>query len=143
MHLAVIRPSDDDRDKAFTETQTILKVYPRVRMIIAIAAPAVPGAGEAVKQSGRRDVAVIGLSLPSLCRSYIHEGWVREIVLWKTKDLGYLTVRFATALARNEIPAGATSFAAGRLGPLEIRGSDVVLGAPFVFTNENVDQFSF
>ena len=28
MKLAVIRPSDDDRDKAFSETQTILKVYP-------------------------------------------------------------------------------------------------------------------
>lgn len=143
MHLVVIRPSDDDRDKAFAETQTILKVYPRVRMIIAIAAPAVPGAGEAVKQAGRREVNVIGLSLPSLCRGYIRDGWVHEIVLWKTKDLGYLTVRVATALARNEIPADASSFAAGRLGNVRIRGRDVVLGAPFVFSKENVDQFSF
>jgi rhamnose transport system substrate-binding protein len=143
MRLVVIRPSDDDRDKAFAETQTILKVYPNVRMIIAIAAPAVPGAGEAVKQAGRRDITVIGLSLPSLCRTYIHDGWVREIVLWKTKDLGYLTVRVATALARHELPEGATSFAAGRLGTVEIKGRDVVLGVPFVFAKDNIDQFSF
>ncbi len=56
IQLAVIRPSDDDRDKAFAETQTILKVYPKVRVIMGIATPAVPGAAEAVKQSGRKDV---------------------------------------------------------------------------------------
>ena len=45
LKLATIRPSDDDRDKAFTETQTILKVYPNVKLIVAISAPAVPGFG--------------------------------------------------------------------------------------------------
>ena len=65
MTLATIRPTDDDRDKAFLETQTILKVYPKVRLVMAISAPAVPGAGEAIRQSTRRDVDVIGLSLPT------------------------------------------------------------------------------
>src|SRR5204862_4474731 len=63
--LAVIRPSDDDRDKAFAETQTILKVYPAVKLMMAISAPAVPGAAEAVRQAARTDVRVIGLSLPN------------------------------------------------------------------------------
>src|SRR6202043_2950998 len=45
LKLATIRPSDDDRDKAFAETQTILKVHPAVKLIMAISAPAVPGAG--------------------------------------------------------------------------------------------------
>ena len=45
LKLATMRPSDDDRDKAFAETQTILKVYPNVKLIIAISAPAVPGLG--------------------------------------------------------------------------------------------------
>src|SRR5204862_4445395 len=65
LKLATIRPSDDDRDKAFFETQTILKVYPSVRLIMAISAPAVPGAGEAVRQGNVKNVDVIGLSLPS------------------------------------------------------------------------------
>ena len=58
--LATVRPSDDDRDKAFFETQTILKVHPSVRLIMAISAPAVPGAGEAIRQAGARNVNVIG-----------------------------------------------------------------------------------
>src|SRR5262249_26669516 len=48
--LATIRPSDDDRDKAFAETQTILRVNPAVKLVMAISAPAVPGAAEAVRQ---------------------------------------------------------------------------------------------
>src|SRR6185503_2857357 len=53
LKLVAIQPSEGDRDRAFSETQTLLKVYPNVKLIMAIAAPAVPGAAEAVKQSGR------------------------------------------------------------------------------------------
>ena len=43
-----VRPCDDVREKAFDETQTILRVHPNVKLIMAICAPAVPGAAEAV-----------------------------------------------------------------------------------------------
>jgi rhamnose transport system substrate-binding protein len=141
--LAVIRPSDDDRDKAFAETQTILNVYPHVRAIVVISAPAVPGAAEAVKQAGRRDAKVVGLSLPNLCKPYVHDGVISAVVLWKTRDLAYLAVSAAAALARGQLVDGATSFEAGRLGALKIEGSDILLGAPFVFTKNNIDQFDF
>ncbi len=141
--LVAIRPSDDDRDRAFAETQTILKVHPNVRAIMAIAAPAVPGAAEAVKQSGRTDVKVTGLSLPNLSKPYIHAGIVKSIVLWNTQDLGYLTVYTAQALSVNKIKPGDRSLQAGRLGAIEIRDDQVMLGAPFVFTKENIDRFDF
>ena len=141
--LAVVRPSDDDRDRAFSETQQIMKVYPNVRVICAISAPAVPGAAEAVKQSGRTDVRVTGLSLPSLSKPYIHGGSAASIVLWKTEDLGYLTVYAAREIAEGRLKPGATSIEAGRLGHLEIRGTDIILGAPFIFSKSNIDQFNF
>ncbi|HXE05188.1 MAG TPA: substrate-binding domain-containing protein [Bryobacteraceae bacterium] len=143
MTLAILRPCDDDRDKAFSETQTILKVYPKVKVIIGISAPGVPGSAEAVKQSGRQDVKVIGLSLPNLCKPYVHEGVIQAVVLWKTQDLAYLTVKAAAALARGELHRGATSFYAGRLGNVKIEGTDIILGSPFVFTKQNIDQFNF
>ena len=143
LKLATIRPSDDDRDKAFTETQTVLKVYPNLKLIMDIAAPAVPGSAEAVRQSGRTGVDVIGLSLPSLCRKYVHDGIVQAVVLWNTHDLGYLTVYTAADLVRKKIGAGTTSFQAGRLGNIEIRGSEVILGKPLVFTKANIDRFDF
>jgi rhamnose transport system permease protein len=141
--LVTIRPSDDDRDRAFAETQTILKVNPEVRAIAAISAPAVPGAAEAVRQSGRIDVFVTGLSLPNLCKPYVHSGSIRSIVLWNTKDLGYLTVVAAKALHDKTLKPGDTSLAGGRRGTLEVQGSAVILGKPFLFTKENIDRFNF
>jgi rhamnose transport system permease protein len=143
LKLAAVRPSDDDRDKSFSETQTLLNVYPKIRAIIAISAPASPGAAEAVKQSGRTDVKVIGLSLPNLCKPYVHDGSMASVVLWKTKDLGYLSIDVAAALARGTFPTGAHTFDAGRLGKIEIQGTDIVLGEPFVFNKSNIDQFDF
>ena len=143
LRLVTIQPSDDDRDKAFSATQTILKAYPQVKMVIAISAPAVPGAAEAVQQSGRSNVDVIGLSLPSICRTYIHRGTVQAIYLWNTKDLGYLTVYAGAMKAQGKIPANATSFHAGRLGDLTVQGSEIILGKPLKIDSSNVDQLQF
>ncbi len=143
LKLATIQPSDDDRDKAFAQTQTILKVFPSVKLIVAISAPAVPGSAEAVLQSARKDVNVIGLSLPNICKPYIHAGVVPLIVLWNTNDLGYLTVYAGSLLAQNKVASGAASIQAGRLGTLEVRGSDIVLGAPLVIDKANVDSLDF
>jgi len=141
--LVAIQPSDGDRDRAFSETQTVLKVHPAVRLVMAIAAPAVPGAAEAVQQSGRKDVKVTGLSLPNMCKPYVHAGIVDHIVLWNTLDLGYLTVYAARALAAGDLAPGARKLAAGRLGAIEVKGDQVMLGAPFVFNAENIDRFDF
>ncbi len=143
MKLVAIQPSDGDRDRAFQETQNILKVYPNVKVVMGIAAPAVPGIAEAVKQSGRTDVKVTGLSLPNMCRPYIKEGVIDSIVLWNTGDLGYLTVYAADALASGTFKAGDTKLASGRLKEIEVVGDEVRLGKPFIFNKENIDQFDF
>ena len=143
LNLITIRPSDDDRDKAFAETQTLLKVYPKMKLVIAISAPAVPGAAEAVKQAGRKDVSVIGLSLPSICKTYIHDGVVPMIALWNTHDLGYLSVLASAQAVTGKLTAGATSMDGGRLGKIEVRGDEVLLGAPLVIDLGNVDKLDF
>jgi hypothetical protein len=58
-------------------------------------------------------------------------------------DLGYLTVYAGSLLAENKMVNGAKSIQAGRLGDLEIRGSDIILGTPLIINNANVDQFDF
>jgi rhamnose transport system permease protein len=143
LKLVAIQPSDGDRDRAFTETQNVLKVYPNVKLIMGIAAPAVPGAAEAVKQSGRSDVKVIGLSLPNLCKPYVHDGVIESVVLWNTLDLGYLTVYAASELGAGKLKRGDREIKAGKLGVIEVRDDDVMLGAPFIFNKSNIDRFDF
>lgn len=143
LKLATIRPSDDDRDKAFSETQTILRVFPSVKLVMAISAPAVPGSAEAVRQAGRKDVNVIGLSLPNINKPYVHSGVVQTVVLWDTRNLGYLTVYAGALLAQGRLAPADRSVEAGRLGALDIRGSEIVLGPPLMFTRSNIDRFDF
>jgi rhamnose transport system permease protein len=143
IHLAVTEPCDDKQQIAFDKANAILNAHPEVRLIMAICSPAVPGAAEAVKQSGRKDVKVLGLGLPNDNKRYIHEGITDDIVLWNTMDLGYLTVVAAKELKEGSLKAGDKTIDAGRLGKLEVKGDNILLGKPFTFTKNNIDQFDF
>ena len=143
MKVVAIQPSDGDRDKAFAETQNILKVYPKVKLVMGIAAPAVPGIAEAVKQSGRTDVKVTGLSLPNMCKPYVKDGIIDHIVLWNTGDLGYLTVFVANSLSNGSFKTGDPKIKAGRLNEIEVVGDEVRLGKPYIFNKDNIDDFDF
>ena len=61
----------------------------------------------------------------------------------QTHDLGYLTVLAAQALHKGQLKPGDKQMKAGRLGTIEIQGDNILLGKPFIFTKENIDQFDF
>ncbi len=143
MKVAVVEPCNDDKTIAFNKAKTILNAHPNVKLIMAICSPGVPGAAEAVKQAGRTDVKVIGLGLPNENKAYVHEGITDCIVLWKTEDLGYLTVYAAQALKKGTLKAGSQSLQGGRLGQIAVQGDNILLGTPFVFNKGNIDQFNF
>jgi rhamnose transport system permease protein len=65
------------------------------------------------------------------------------VILWKTEDLGYLTVYAAHALATAKLKAGDKSIKVATLGEFEIPGDNILLGKPFIFNKENIDQFDF
>ena len=138
-----VRPCDDIQRKAQEEATVLLNKHPNLKLIMAICSPAVPGAAEAVKQSGRKDVKVIGLGLPNENKRYVHEGITEAVILWNTMNLGYLTVYAAHDLASGSLTRGAKELSAGKLGTMQIEGDNILLGTPFVFTKDNIDQFDF
>jgi rhamnose transport system substrate-binding protein len=144
MRMVAQRPCDDLKDRAQAEATAILGANPNLKVIMAICSPAVPGAAEAVKQAGKTGkVHVTGLGLPNENRRYLKDGVTDSVILWKTEDLGYLTVQSAVALVRGSLVPGSTSVNAGKLGQFKVEGDNVLLGTPFVFNRENVDQFDF
>jgi rhamnose transport system substrate-binding protein len=143
IHKVTVEPCDDKQQVAFDKANQIMNAYPNVKLLMAICSPAVPGAAEAVKQSGRTDVKVVGLGLPNENKPYVHEGITPDVVLWNTMDLGYLTVIAADDVATGKLKPGATSMQGGRLGKIEIQGTDILLGKPFTFTKDNIDKFDF
>jgi rhamnose transport system substrate-binding protein len=143
IQMKVVRPCDDQKDKAYSEANAILNSFPDVKLILAISSAAVPGAAEAVKQSGRTDVHVVGLGLPNENKPYVKAGITPAVILWNTMDLGYLTVVASQALKDGTLKPGATSLDSGKLGKLKVDGSNVMLGMPFVFNKDNIDGFDF
>jgi ABC-type sugar transport system substrate-binding protein len=142
--MVAVRPCDDLKDRAQTEATTLMSANPNLKLIMATCTPAVPGAGEAVRQAGKTGkVKIVGLGLPSENKRYVHAGVTDSIVLWNTEDLGYLTVYSAVALAKDELKPGAKTLAAGTLGQLEVHGDNVLLGEPFIFNKDNIDRFDF
>ena len=144
MKLVAVRPCDDLKDRAQSEATALMSAHPNLRLIMAICSPAVPGAAEAVKQAGKKGVVrVIGLGLPNENRRYVKEGVTDTVILWKTEDLGYLTVQAAVALAKGQLKPGASTFKAGALGEFRVEGDNILLGKPFLFNRDNIDQFDF
>jgi rhamnose transport system substrate-binding protein len=144
MKLVDIKPCDDLKDKAQQETTNLLSAHPNLKAIISVCSPGVPGAAEAVKQAGKTGtVKVVGLGLPSENKAYVKEGVTQSVILWKVEDLGYLAVRAGAAVADGSLKKGDTEFNAGKLGTLKVEGDNILLGTPFAFTKENIDQFDF
>jgi rhamnose transport system substrate-binding protein len=144
MKLVAVRPCDDLKDKAQSEATAMMSANPKLKLIMAICSPGVPGAAEAVKQAGKKgQVKVIGLGLPNENKRYVHEGVTDSVILWNTGDLGYLTIQAGVALAKGTLKPGAKTFAAGKLGTFNIAGDNILLGKPFVFNKGNIDQFNF
>ena len=144
MKLVAVRPCDDLKDKAQSEATALLSANPKLKLIMAICSPGVPGAAEAVKQAGLTGkVKVMGLGLPNENKRYVHAGVTSSIILWNTGDLGYLAIYAGVALAKDELKKGAKTFKAGSLGTFSIAGDNILLGKPFIFNKANIDQFDF
>jgi rhamnose transport system substrate-binding protein len=143
MHLVTTEACNDDQPTATEKAKSILGAYPSVKVVVAVCSPAVPGAAEAVDQSGRKDVKVVGLGTPNANKKYVEEGTTTAVVLWNTNDLGYLTVYAAKDLCEGTLKPGDTTMPAGRMGSMDVKGDNVMLGTPFTFNKENIGQFDF
>jgi ABC-type sugar transport system substrate-binding protein len=144
MKLVAIKPSLEDQKLAFQVAQDLMKAYPNLRGLWGISSVAFPGTAEAVRQAGKSGkVFVTGLSTPNSMREYVMDGTVHQVVLWNTKDLGYLTIRTAEALATGKLKPGDKYIEAGRLGKRKIVGDMVLLGDILIFTKENIGKYDF
>ena len=59
-------------------------------------------------------------------------------------DLGYVAAHVLRAVADGTLKPGDTTVKAGKLGELSvINGSEIFVGAPFVFNKGNIEGFDF
>jgi rhamnose transport system substrate-binding protein len=142
--IVAILPGQHDAEIAYSNTKKMLELYPEIKGIIAPESTAFPAAAKVVSDLNKKgQVAVVGLTTPLSIKDYIKSGVVKSSVLWKTEDLGYLTIYVSKAAATGTLKKGDKSLDAGKLGDKAVTGSEVLLGDPFVFTKDNIDSFNF
>ena len=78
-------------------------------------------------------------------REYVKDGTVTAFALWNPGDLGYLAAFAAKALVDGDINGEeGDTFEAGKLGEFTVDADGVVLlGDPYVFNADNIDDFDF
>jgi rhamnose transport system substrate-binding protein len=146
LRIVDVRPAGESTEQAYRVARDLLKSEPALKAIVALGAPNLPGAAQAVRDAGAVGrVAVIGNSTPNLMRKYLKDGTVHSVLLWNAPDHGYLTVYAARQLARGGL-AAEKPFDAGRMGRITPRRDEVSMqiALPVLeFTRDNVDQFKF
>jgi rhamnose transport system substrate-binding protein len=138
--------AQEDNILSFNQATTLINQYgEELDGIFGMTSVATPAAAEAVTQAGLcGEVAVVGLATPNAMKPYVNEGCVQSVVLWNPIDLGYAAVYVLRAVVDGELAPGDTTVEAGRLGTLQIvNGSEVLLGPPFIYTAENINDFDF
>ena len=138
--------AQEDAQQSFNQANTLINKYGEdLDAIFGMTSVATPSTADAVTQAGLcGEVAVIGLATPNAMKPYVSEDCVKSVVLWNPVDLGYAATYVMRELVDGNLAPGATSVSAGRLGDLQVvNGSEVLLGAPFIFTKDNINDFDF
>jgi rhamnose transport system substrate-binding protein len=138
--------AQEDNQLSFNQASTLINKYgDKLKGLFGMTSVATPASAEAVTQAklcGK--VAVVGLATPNAMKPYVAKECVKSVVLWNPVDLGYAAAHVLRAVADGTLKAGDTKVKAGKLGELSvINGSEILLGAPYVFDKSNIDKFDF
>jgi len=146
MKLVSVVYGNDDPTMSTQVTQGLLQRYPNLKGIISPTTVGIAAAAAVLDNPKYRGkIALTGLGTPDSLKKYVSDGTIKEFVLWKPNDLGYLAGYAAVMAASGKLDGSqGQSFSAGKLGSFTV-GADktVLLGPPFVFTSANINQFDF
>jgi rhamnose transport system substrate-binding protein len=137
---------DDDDQTSFDRTAALLQSHPDLKGIVSPTTVGIAAAARYLSDSDKKgEVKLTGLGTPNQMREYVKDGTVEAFALWNPEDLGYLAAYAARALVAGDITGEAgDTFEAGELGEYTVEeGGSVLLGEPFVFNADNIDDFDF
>lgn len=145
IEIVSVDHTDGTAARAYQFATDAMTRHPDLKAILGMASTTCPGIAQAVEAADAiGKVLTSGYCSPNTARDYIKSGAMPFSVLWNPSDLGKLTVWVGKHLAEG-----------GKIeGPLDVPGLPapvqyiadkgiILLGAPTVFTPENVDDFAF
>ncbi|MCC5467149.1 autoinducer 2 ABC transporter substrate-binding protein [Pelosinus baikalensis] len=142
--LVTIAPSEEDQQKAFAQTQNLVKAYPNLKGIAALSTVAEPGAAQAIEQLNViGKIKLVGLATPNGMRQYLKSGAAQSATLWDVGKLGYLSMYMAKQLLDGKTPTDGMEVPTVGKVAYKADNKEIIMGEPLDFTKENVDTFNF
>lgn len=142
--LVTIAPSEEDQQKAFAQTQNLVKAYPDLKGIAALSTVAEPGAAQAIEQLNViGKIKLVGLATPNGMRQYLKSGAAQSATLWDVGKLGYLSMYMAKQLLDGKAPTDGMEVPTVGKVAYKADNKEIIMGEPLDFTKENVDTFNF
>ncbi|MGA2512418.1 MAG: substrate-binding domain-containing protein [Candidatus Limnocylindrales bacterium] len=138
---------NDDPTISTQQTQAMLAAHPNLKVIVAPTTVGIVAAAQVVtSQNLIGKVFVTGLGTPMGMQAFVKSGVSPEFALWNVTDLGYLAYAVAVDLVTGQIkgnPGDTFTVPSLNGGAPYTIGTDsvVVLGPPFVFNKDNIDQY--
>jgi len=98
--------SNADAELAYSQAARLIADTPRLRGIVALNDPTARGAARALDESGKAgSIALIGFDNSLLVLRYVERGIIRDTVVQKPFNMGYLGVTMARELIQGRKPA--------------------------------------
>jgi ABC-type sugar transport system substrate-binding protein len=145
LEIVSVDHTDGTAARAYQFATDAMTRNPDLKAVLGMASTTCPGIAQAVEAADAiGTVLSTGYCSPNTARAYIKSGAMPFSVLWNPADLGYLTVWVGKHLAEGGQVAGPLTVP-GMAAPVQYlpESQIILLGAPTVFTPENVDQFDF
>jgi rhamnose transport system substrate-binding protein len=145
IEIVSVDHTDGTAARAYQFATDAMTRNPDLKAVLGMASTTCPGIAQAVEAADAiGKVLSTGYCSPNTAREYIKSGAMPFSVLWNPADLGYLTVWVGKHLAEGGKVDGALTVP-GLAAPAQYLPEKqiILLGAPTVFTPENVDQFNF
>ncbi len=151
LELVGVYYGDDEYQKSVDQTDAILSENPDIKVICAPTTVGIMAAAKVVEDKGLAgSVKVTGLGLPSEMADYIgtsDKDACPYMFLWNPIDLGKMTGYAAIAL-ENGVITGAEGDSFTTPDGTEYKvtaasdgGTEIILGAPFEFNPDNIDDW--
>ena len=136
-------PDGSDAEKSYELAKEVIKKYPDIRGFQCNGSFGAPGVCRAIKELGRNDILVVGTTIPSEVREYLHSGILKAGALWDPAIAAKAMLNLGIKMYNKEKITDGMDLGVEGYRNVKIVGKVIQGQGMIAITKENVDSFTF
>ena len=132
-----------DAENSYELAKEVLKKYPDLKGFQCNGSFGAPGVCRALKELGRTDVLVVGTTIPSEVREYLHSGILKAGALWDPAVAAKAMLNLGVKMYNGETVREGMDLGVDGYRNIKINGRVIEGQGMIAITKDNVDSFTF